>query len=263
VALLLGRLFDSLLHSRSTNRRQIRFRCCLSSLFTQQRHCRQKKSLREQLWPFLRLFEAGKFRIILNYLPRPTKHKPPFRDHYFEKNGDNYVSSKQFKQLREENSLYRVDMFGRGLQVIPTQKKETLNQSRVEHYMNQITSEKFPIILALYMNDDELYILDGHHKFAAYEKVGIYNPVIITIQPLGHSLGYTANNGCDYNMFCENWCNGSITERNEEERSLFVGEKEEFLATYDRAFDFFVERYRDASEEEPEEASSLSLYTGK
>ena len=65
-----------------------------------------------------------------------------------------------------------------------TQPIENIDQSRVEYFRNIIKNGErpFAIIFNAYFDqkdyDSSNFILDGHHKLIAYEKLGIYPPLV-------------------------------------------------------------------------------------
>ena len=66
-----------------------------------------------------------------------------------------------------------------------TQSKTQINQERVQYFENKIQEGErpFAIILNAYLEyeDEEsaYFILDGHHKLLAYQKLGIHPPIVL------------------------------------------------------------------------------------
>jgi len=122
--------------------------------------------------------------------------------------------------------------------VIPTQPKSTLKKERVRFYQKRIRENKFPIILALTIHGDELFIIDGHHKFAAYKILQIYNPVIISIQPITGKEIIPVKNLGDYLFYCLNFCTW-------ENPKTFVENSEEISAVGSVHHSLYLECFRE------------------
>ena len=65
-------------------------------------------------------------------------------------------------------------------QLVLTQSPDSLNSDRVAHFAELIESGKRPIILAVTTNEAWCdYVIDGHHKFAAYKQLNT-QPMVFT-----------------------------------------------------------------------------------
>ena len=71
-----------------------------------------------------------------------------------------------------------------------TQPYNIINQERVSYFETQIAGGERPLVIIMYAKisgkdyDSSYYVLDGHHKLLAYQKLGVYPPLaIITYFP--------------------------------------------------------------------------------
>jgi hypothetical protein len=194
------------------------------------------ESMVDQLKPLLRLFSGGKYHIVLHYKPSICT-----RNHPFESSADDTFSySSNFSTV--SMSFYDLNCERR---VIKTQSEDWINPDRVEFYRNRIRQKKFPIIFAIYVNSDELYILDGHHKYKAYEEESSVNPVFLTIQPFSDYLQTQKNYFGDYTFYCLNFCgweNGDLFQENSKETE-YCSASEELLARYRNSFHGFKSQF--------------------
>jgi len=231
-------------------------------------------SLQQQFWPFLRLFSPGNYNLDLNYDLHPRRNFPPFIDYQ----ENNIVATAYFYEVElddDRKELCRTDMLNTNYFVHPTQSLQHLKPERIAFYREQIKQKKFPIILALRVNFDELYILDGHHKYVAYREEENINPVILTITPIiFFRPTFFKKPGCDWEIFCQNCCNWNKPsldfflekKRNEEEIQIFE-DRPQHLPAFIKAYDFFINNlYKHKNDKEDiqlEEAQFIPLYCEK
>ena len=85
-----------------------------------------------------------------------------------------------------ENENYKsFDHYGGGVDITPTQN--SIKDELVQEYKEQILSGKRPVIVLLHIENSWMfYVMDGHHKFRAYQKAKI-KPYAIIITKLKNS----------------------------------------------------------------------------
>jgi hypothetical protein len=120
-------------------------------------HVDDERSLHEQLHPLLRLFDDGRYTITLRRLAG-TWELVDDRDH------------------RGVTSFYPFDTY------VLTQRRDALDAERVATFTRRIAAGEQPIAFCAGAADAEFaFVVDGHHKLAAYDALGV-GPRVVEVR---------------------------------------------------------------------------------
>jgi len=121
----------------------------------------QKRSLAEQIAPLLRQFPPGSYQLVLS----PLKEGDIWDD-YSVGNG---IAAKDFDRYP-----YAWDYPDYNRQLITTQPYDGLDDERILHFWYAIEQGDRPFAITASVTDAKYeFVLDGHHKLAAYAYAGI------------------------------------------------------------------------------------------
>lgn len=121
----------------------------------------------DRIRPFLELFENGDYTVNLQ--------KIPLKSSYFAFDVDN-------KELPNRNRDFALNFYhwSEGEVYLGTRPESTFNPERIAYYEQQLLQGKRPkaLVYTVYLSHHQYgyphyYILDGHHKLQAYQKLNI------------------------------------------------------------------------------------------
>lgn len=124
-------------------------------------HLDDERPLAEQFALFLRLLANGTYKITYELLTQPQK-------------------CIEFAQTACDESHYE-EYYPDGLDLVATQATDTLDDERIGHFQKIIRAGGRPIVLAVTTeNAFCAFLVDGHHKFAAYSNFQV-GPALLTV----------------------------------------------------------------------------------
>jgi hypothetical protein len=143
------------------------------------------------LAPLLTLFENGRYqiRIQAGAYPQLLADSPPIHDRSFE------FDVKSSRYLKIPTELGGLGWEGDRTCYISTEHRDRLNDSTIAAWAARIASGERPVAIAasVMWNDPEYgltessrFVIDGHHKLLAYERVECQAPVIHIVRLLEH-----------------------------------------------------------------------------
>lgn len=115
-------------------------------------------TLAEQLRPLLELFENGSYILELRTLGKTWD-----------------VIDISVSKIRELDGFYPLDTY------VATERRDLLSPQRVEFYVSAIRRGHRPIVFAAATTESNTaFVIDGHHKLAAYESLRL-SPLVLDI----------------------------------------------------------------------------------